>query len=215
MIAIPLAPVIERHDEQIAALQCFQHFSAVVPPCNRITQGTTQAAQNGGLQQEAAYTFRLVLQNFFGQIIQDKTVAAGKGFDEAGSVFMPPHGDRRELQTGDPSFGAGLQSGDISGREIQAHHPVKKFGGFGGGKAQIGGAQFSQLTAGTQPCQRERRILTGGDQQVHLPWQVFKQKSKSVVDRFKINHMVVIQYQEKMIRNGGYLIEQDCQNKFG
>ena len=55
---------------------------------------------------------------------------------------------RRQLQTGNPAFGAGFQRGDVFRREVQTHHLVEKFGGFGGGKTQVGGAQFGQLTPG-------------------------------------------------------------------
>ena len=92
--------------------------------------------------------FRLVLKNFFDQIVQHKTMAAGESLDKTGGVFPALHGECGQLQTGDPAFGAGFQGGDVFHRKVQAHHLVEKLGGFGGGKAQIGGAQFGQLTPG-------------------------------------------------------------------
>ena len=58
-------------------------------------------------------------------------------------------------------------------------------------------------------------ILTGGDDQVHLRRQVLEQKGKGFVNRFGINHMVVIQDQDEAVRNGGDFIEQGRQNRFG
>ena len=55
----------------------------------------------------------------------------------------------------DPAFGAIFQRGDVFRREAEAHRVVEKLGGFGGRKAQIGGAQFGQLAARAQPGQRE------------------------------------------------------------
>ena len=63
-------------------------------------------------------------------------------------------------------------------REVEAHHLVEKCGGFGGGKAQVGGAQLGQLAAGAQPGQGQRRILAGGDHQVQLRRQVLEQKGR-------------------------------------
>ncbi len=40
-----------------------------------------------------------------------------------------------------------------SAERLQAHHLVEKFGGFGRGKAQVGGAQLGQLAPGTQAGQ--------------------------------------------------------------
>jgi len=72
------------------------------------------------------------------------------------------------------SLRAGFQRSDVLFREVQAHHLVEKFGGFGRGETQIGGAQFSQLAPGAQLCQGKMRILAGRDDQVHLWRQVLE-----------------------------------------
>ena len=58
-------------------------------------------------------------------------------------------------------------------------------------------------------------ILTGGNDQVHLWRQVLEQKGEGIVNRFGINHMVVVQDKDEMVRDGGDFIEQGCQNRFG
>ena len=90
MIAIPLALVVERNDKQVAALQGFQHSPAAILCGDGVTQGTTQAVENGGLQQEIAHTFGLAFENFFGQIIEHKTVTAGERLDKTGGVLIAP-----------------------------------------------------------------------------------------------------------------------------
>ena len=50
-----------------------------------------------------------------------------------------------QLEPGNPAFGTGFQRGNFLGREVEAHHLVEKFGGFGGSKTQVGDAQFGQL----------------------------------------------------------------------
>ena len=57
-------------------------------------------------------------------------------------------------------------------------------------------------------------ILAGGDDQVHLWRQVLEQKGEGIVNRFGINHMVVVQDKDEMVRDGGDFIEQGCQNRF-
>ena len=104
-----------------------------------------------------------------------------------------------QLQAGDPAFGAGFQRGDIFCGEVQSHHLVEKFGGFGGSKAQVGGAQFSQLAAGAQPSQGQVWILAGGDDQVHLWRQVLKQKGECVVYWFGINNVVVVKDKDEAL----------------
>ena len=162
----------------------------------------------------------LPIQNFFHQVVQHEMMAAGERLDETGGVLMPLHrkrplqGKGGQLQTGNPAFGAGFQRGDVFRREVQAHHLVEKFGGFGGGETQIGGAQFGQLAPGAQAGQGQRWILAGGDDQVHLRRQVFEQKGKGLINRFGINRVVVIQDEDEIVRDGGDFIEQGCQNRF-
>ena len=120
---------------------------------NGITKRAAQAIQDGRAQQESLDAFGLLFQDFFDQVVQHEMVAAGEGFDEAGGVLMSLHGKCGQLQTGNPAFGAGFQCGDVFCREIQSHHPVEKISGFGGGKAQVGGAQFGQLVPDAQAGQ--------------------------------------------------------------
>ena len=58
-------------------------------------------------------------------------------------------------------------------------------------------------------------ILTGGDDQVHLRRQVLEQKGEGMVNRFGINHVVVVQDEDEIVRDGGDFIEQGRQNRFG
>src|SRR3972149_1513065 len=58
-------------------------------------------------------------------------------------------------------------------------------------------------------------ILTGGDDQVHLWWQMLEQKGEGIVNRFGINNMVVVKDEDEIVRDGGDFIEQGRQNRFG
>src|SRR3972149_6365127 len=93
MIAIPLALVVERDDKQVSALQGSQHSPAAILCGHGVTQGTTQAVENGGLQQEIAHALGLAFENLPGQIIEHKAVTAGKGLDKTGGVGAPLHGE--------------------------------------------------------------------------------------------------------------------------
>jgi hypothetical protein len=74
---------------------------------------------------------------------------------------MALQGQRSQLQTGNPAFGAGFQGGNVVSGEGQAHHQSEKLGGFGRGKAQIGGAHFGHLASGTETGERQRWVLAG------------------------------------------------------
>ena len=112
-------------------------------------------------------------------------------------------GDGRHLQAGDPAFGAGLQRRDVLGREVQARRPLEELGGFGRREPQVGGAQLGQLAPGAQPGEGQARVLAGGDDQVHPRRQVLEQKGEGLVVRPGIEHVVVVQDEDEVVRDGG------------
>ena len=50
---------------------------------------------------------------------------------------------------------------------------------------------------------------------MHLGWQVLEQKGEGMVNRFGIDHVVVVQDEDEIVRDGGDFIEQGRQNRFG
>ena len=80
---------------------------------NRVTKGAAHAVEDGRAQQESLNAFGLLLQDLFEQIIQDEVVAASEGIDETGGIFISLHGNRGQLQAGNPAFGAVFQRGDV------------------------------------------------------------------------------------------------------
>ena len=72
-----------------------------------------------------------------------------------------------------------------------------------------------KLTPRAQAGQGEMGILPAGDDQVHLWRQVLEQKGEGFVNRFGINHMIVVQDKDEIVRGGGDFIEQGCQNRLG
>ena len=66
-----------------------------------------------------------------------------------------------------------------------------------------------------EPSQRQRRILAGGDDQVHPRRQVLKQKGHGTVNRFGIKNVVVVKDEDEAVREGGELVDQGRQQRFG
>ena len=168
VIAIPPAAVIKRDQEQVLPLQRRQLGLTAVLAGNGIAQRAAQPVQDGGLQQEVLDMLGLALQDLLGQEIDDVPVIPGEAVDERGDVLSPLHRERRQLQRGDPPFGAPLQRCDVGRGQRQSHHPVEVRRGLAWREAQIGGADLGELATPSQPRQRQRRIGAAGDHQVYL-----------------------------------------------
>ena len=182
VVAIPLAPVVERDEEQVRPIERLQHGLAAVLAGDGIAQRAAQPVQDRGLQQEAPDVLGLALQDLLDQVVDDVAVVPGEAGDEAGDVVAPLHRERRQLECGDPAFGARLQRGDVPRRQGQPHHLVEVGGGLVRREAQVGGADLDELAARPQAGQRQRRVGAGGDHQVHLRGQVVEQERHPVVD---------------------------------
>jgi haloacetate dehalogenase len=99
VVAIPQSLVVQRDQEQVGALQLIEDHLDMR---------------------------RLAGEDFFGQIVHHKAIAAGERADEASQVAAIAHGQRRQLQPGNPALGARLQRGDIRLRQRQAITSIRK-----------------------------------------------------------------------------------------
>jgi hypothetical protein len=63
--------------------------------------------------------------------------------------------------------------------------------------------------------QGEMWIFAGGNDQVHVWWQVLDEIREGHVNRFGINHVVVVKDEDELVRERGDLIEQGHEDCFG
>jgi hypothetical protein len=89
-----------------------------------------------------------------------------------------------------------------------------KFGCFNRVKIRVGCAQFAELPPRMVMCQGKLRVFARGDDQVNLWRQSFEQKRNDIVNRFGINHMLVVKDKHKMLGCNGNFVESGGQNCF-
>ena len=151
--------------------------------------------------------FGLPMQDLFDQVVDDVAAVPRKVRDEAGDIVAPLDRQRRQLESGDPAFGAPLQRGDVSRSEIQPHHLVEVGGGLVGREAQIGCADLVELASRPQAGERQRRIGAGDDGEVDLWGQVLHQERHPVIDVVRVDHVVVVEHKHDVVRHRGELVE--------
>ena len=201
VIAIPAAAVVERDEEQVPSIEGLEHGLAVVLAGDGIAQRAGHAGQDRGLQQEAPDTLGLTLQDLLDQVVDDVAVVPGEARDEAGDVVSTLHRERRELERGDPAFGAPLERRDIPRGQVQVHHLVEVCGGLVRREAQIGRADLDQFAARPQASQRQRRIGAGGDHQVDPRREVLQEERHAALDVAGVDQVVVVEHQHDVVRH--------------
>ena len=215
VVAPPAAHLIQRHQEQAGLLYLLQQRLATGPAGDGIAQLTAQPIQHRCLQQEGADLLALPLEYFFGQVVQDVAVAAGKRRDEPGHILLPAQRQSGQLQAGRPPLGPGRQRGHRRFGQSQAgpssgapqHH-----GRLGGGEPQLGRAQLSQLTAGSQPRERQRRITSARQHDTNPRRGMLQQERERLMHRLGADHVVVIEDQQRLARVWlrGQFVDQGC-----
>src|SRR5207247_8205189 len=100
----------------------------------------------------------LPAQDFVQQVVGDGGMAATEAREVAGGILPPLQGTRRQLQAGDPAFGAGVQQRALLGRKRQSPALHQVGAAFLERQLQLGGAQFQQGVSATQARQRQRRV---------------------------------------------------------
>ena len=180
VIAVPAAPVVERDQEQVPPLQRVQHGLAIAALGHGVAQRAAQPVQDRGLQQEAPNLVGLPVQDLLDQVVDDVAVVPREPGDEAGDVVAPLHRQRRQLEGGDPPFGAPLEGLDVARRQCQAHDVVQVRGSLGRREAQVRGADLDELAARPQAAERQRRIGTRGDHEMDAWRQVLQQERHPV-----------------------------------
>src|SRR5215467_11848464 len=99
-------------------------------------------------------------------------MTAAEGSQKGGAVAPATQRERRQLQARNPALGAVLEHSHLIGGKGEPHRGVQERLRFLSGKTQVGGTHFGHLPTRTQPRERERRIRTRGDDEVHLLWEV-------------------------------------------
>ena len=154
VVAVPKAPVVQGDQEQVRPIEGLEHGPTAVLARHGIAERAVQPAQDRRVEQKAPNMLRLTLQDLPDQVVHDVAVVAGEAGDEAGDVVSSLHRQRCQLERGDPAFGASLQSGDVGGRQLQAHHLVEIGRGLVEREAQIGGPDLDEFA-------RARRRASG------------------------------------------------------
>ncbi len=208
VVAVPLPPVVERHQEQVGALQGHKRGPTPVPAGDGVAQRSGEPLQDRRLEQEAADVVGLASQNLLGEIVDDVAVVAGETRDERARIVAPLYGQGRQLQGGDPTLGAPVERRDVALGQRQPHRAVEVGRGLLGGEAQVGGPYLQQVTACAHPRQGERRVDAGGEHHVQLRRPVLEEERQPVVHLGRHNEVQVVEDQHQVPRYPGEVVQQ-------
>ena len=164
---------------------------------------------------ERLHLSRLALHDFLGQIVDDVRVAARKRSNEAAPHRHDPASTARPIAS--PAIQPSVRVSSAAISSADRFRPItrlRKAGGFIGCETQIGGANLGQLAAHAPARQRQRRIRSAGDHQVHLRRQVIEQEGQRGVNGRRFDQVIIVEHQHKPIGERGNIVQQQGQDRF-
>src|SRR5580693_1111343 len=106
VIAVPLTVVVKRYEEDVLALEDVNDLCRVTGPGDGVAKGRAEPVQDGRPREELPDVARLPAEHLFGEKVDDEPVVAGELADKGTWRGMTAERERREIQSGRPSFSA-------------------------------------------------------------------------------------------------------------
>ena len=91
VVAIPMAAVIERNDEQVLSIECLQRVLATVVTRYGVADGPVESAQDRSLEQKPSDLVGLALEHLADEIVDDETVITREGSNEPRDILPTLH----------------------------------------------------------------------------------------------------------------------------
>ena len=138
-------------------------------------------------------------------------MAAAERRHEPGGVRLSPQRQGGQLQARGPPLGAGRQCRHRRAGQVSADGLAQQRRRLLRGEAQLSSTQLSELPAGPQPRQRQRRVRPARQHQPQPRRQMLGQEQQRPVDRLRVDQVVVIEDQHHLILSGlrgGQFVDQ-------
>lgn len=151
VIAVPLALVVKRHEEEVLALEDLDDLRRVGGLGHRGAQRRAEPVENSRPRQELPDVARLATEHLLGEEVDDEPVVASELANEGARGGVTAKGERREIQSGRPSFRALEEKSQIGLGELNAGNVVDKRCRLRGREAQLAHPDLDHLPGRTLP----------------------------------------------------------------
>ena len=119
VVAVPLAPVVERDHEQVLPVEDLQRGPAAVLTRDGVAERALSRARTDVSSRNRRTALGLALQDLLDEVVDDVAVVARELLDEPADVVATLQREGGELQGGDPAFRSPFQRSDVAGRQVE------------------------------------------------------------------------------------------------
>ena len=164
VVAVPLPPLVQRHQQQVGPGQIGQRRRGSGPVQHRLAQRPAHPLQHRGPGQEGPLPRGDPGQELRLHVLADEPVIPGDGDRRGPGRAAFPQAQRREIQPDRPSLGPPVQFRHLIG--VQRHlRRAEQRGRLVAGQRQVSGADLGDPALGAQPRDPQRRLVPPGQRQ--------------------------------------------------
>jgi hypothetical protein len=140
------------------------------------------------------------------------SVVTGERPDHAARVGLAAQRERRQVERGRPSLRPRLQPLDVFRGQIEFQHVVEKRPRLLVIEAKLAGAQLGELATGTQPTQRQRRIVTCRQNNPKRVREALDQVGEPFLDLHVRDQVVVVEHENDSPVESSKIVQEQGQN---
>ena len=209
VVAVPLAAVVERNEEEVRALELRQARRRATPPGHRVAERSRERVEDRGLEQEVPLARVQRAENDLGQVVDDVAVRAVEGGYEPVRIGALTQGERREVDPGGPALGAPVQDLEALGAEPECQLLVQEDRLLVLRETEVERAQLEQARVGAELRDRDRRIGAARDDELDVPRLRLHEVGERGVAGRVVDRVVVVEDEDELARKRLELPDDD------
>ena len=168
VVAVPLASLVERRDEDIGPLDLRESGGGIRPIDQRVGKGPTDGVHDGRREHEVEGLRVERIEDLLHEVVEDVAVRGPERLDECAAVRSRAHRQIGEIKPRRPALGPLMEHLDRVRVEVQRQAIDEELGGLLGGEREIAGPDLEQLAVA-----RSRATGSGGSVRVEITsWTV-------------------------------------------
>jgi hypothetical protein len=191
VVAIPLAPAIERHQEQVGPVQRFQDPARTRSAHDRIAQRTAHALEHRGAREERHPAARDPGQQLGPQVVGHEAVVTIEGDPLRMAPAAGLEGEGGDVEADRPPLGALHQLGDVGLCQLDTG-TVEQQTRLRLVHGQIVGADLHDRAPRAEAGQRDRRHAPGGDGELDARGNVDRELGECVTALVVVEELRVV-----------------------
>ena len=208
VIAVPLAMIVERRQEQVGVLEADQQVGGVAAAGGGVAERAGHPLEDRRLDQEVAHRGLQGIERNLGEVVADVARGSAEAGDGAFAIGLVPQREVRQIEPGGPSLGVLVKRGGGLGRQPQPERVVQEARALVRREREVGLAQLEQFAAGPQRAERERRVDAAGDDDLNVGRLAGQEQLDGPVARPAGDRVVVVEDQHDVALVRCQLVEQ-------